>query len=251
MIISLGGSCDVADQLKRRNINCDRPNFFFDYLWNEVDGLRSVSRIIKDGFKAIGDPANHTRTREHPISIYKNRPFSVCMEYPNIVFMHHNTTDRATMDSIKRKISRTKEAFESTEPKTFIYYRHYHWDFNLVDDLSVILEESREFCKVFREVYGGGGESGEDRQGRQDRQDRQDQGSHFNLVSLVVYRHDTDPDVIQREMQELDRMLCESCGGEPIRFDYVFRKDEKIAESVKKHEQSWDMVIDKVLEEKK
>lgn len=230
MIISLGGSCDVADQLKRRNINCDRPNFLFDYLWNEVDGLRSVSRIIKDGFKAIGDPANHTRTREHPISIYKNRPFSVCMEYPNIVFMHHNTTDRATMDSIKRKISRTKEAFESTEEKTFIYYRHYHWDFNLVDDLSVILEESREFCKVFRDVYGGG---------------------NFNLVSLVVYRHDTDPDVIHREMQELDRMLCESCGGEPIRFGYVFRKDEKIAESVKKHEQSWDMVIDKVLEEKK
>lgn len=230
MIISLGGSCDVADQLKRRNINCDRPNFLFDYLWNEVDGLRSVSRIIKDGFKAIGDPANHTRTREHPISIYKNHPFSVCMEYPNIVFMHHNTTDRATMDSIKRKISRTKEAFESTEEKTFIYYRHYHWDFNLVDDLSVILEESREFCKVFRDVYG--------------------ESSHFNLVSLMVYRHDTDPNVIQREMQELDE-LNNMLRDEPIRFGYVFRKDEKIAESVKKHEESWDMVIDKVLEEKK
>lgn len=240
-IISLGGSCDVADQLKRHQIHKDRPTLFFDYLWNEVDGLKGVSRIIKNGFEAMENPANHTRTVEHPISIYKNRPFSICMEYPNIVFMHHNTIEKATMDSIKRKISRTKEAFESTDPKTFIYYRHYHWDFNLVDDLSIILEESRDFCKVYREVYGisGCGDKGVR------------SSVDFKLVSLVVYRHDTDPNVIQREMQELDRLFCESCGGEPIRFGYVFRKDEKITESVKKHEESWDKVINMVLEQKK
>lgn len=224
-IISLGGSCDVADQLKRHQIHKDRPNLFFDYLWNEIDGLKGVTKIIRDGFRSMGDPTKHIHTRDHPISIYK-QPFSICKDYPNIVFMHHNTTKQEVIESIQRKIKRTKELFENNEPKTFIYYRHYHWDFNPMDDINVILEESIEFYNTFKSLY---------------------EESDIKLISLIVYKYNTDKEIINREIKELRELECKIGNGN-IKFGYVFRKEDNNKNIITKHEESWDEIINMALQ---
>lgn len=73
--------------------------------------------------------SKHIFTRNHPISIYK-LPFSICKDYPNIVFMCHNTNRPEVIESIQRKIKRTKELFENNEPKTF----------NILETLSLGLQ---------------------------------------------------------------------------------------------------------------
>lgn len=35
LVISLGSSCDIANQLKRIGIN--NIHYFFDFIWNEYD----------------------------------------------------------------------------------------------------------------------------------------------------------------------------------------------------------------------
>ena len=47
-IISLGSSCDIANNLKRIGIN--NPSLFFDFVWNEYDGLKNVTNIIINNF---------------------------------------------------------------------------------------------------------------------------------------------------------------------------------------------------------
>ena len=37
-VISLGSSCDTANTLKR--IGIQSINFYFDFIWNEYDGLK-------------------------------------------------------------------------------------------------------------------------------------------------------------------------------------------------------------------
>ena len=99
-IISLGSSCDTANNLKRIGVN--NVNFFFDFVWNEFDGLKTVCEIIENNFSYLEDINNYGKTTTHPILNWAE--FNINNYYPNFVFMHHDTTKQEIIDSLKRKI---------------------------------------------------------------------------------------------------------------------------------------------------
>ena len=53
LVISLGSSCDAANQLKR--VDAIESHRFFDFIWNEYDGLKTVTEIIKNDFAEFYD----------------------------------------------------------------------------------------------------------------------------------------------------------------------------------------------------
>lgn len=99
LVISLGSSCDTANQLKRIGIN--HIHYFFDFIWNEYDGLTTVNEIIKSDFSYFSDINNYTKTTNHPILHWKS--FNINKYYPNFVFMHHDTTKPQVIESLKEK----------------------------------------------------------------------------------------------------------------------------------------------------
>ena len=65
ILISLGSSCDTKNNLKR--IGIDAATLFFDYVWNELNGLKDVTKIIRNNFNYFEDISNYTKTVNHPI----------------------------------------------------------------------------------------------------------------------------------------------------------------------------------------
>ena len=53
LVISLGSSCDAGNQLKR--ISVIESHHFFDFIWNEYDGLKTVTKIITSNFSEFYD----------------------------------------------------------------------------------------------------------------------------------------------------------------------------------------------------
>jgi hypothetical protein len=63
--ISLGSSCDSAKQLK--GCGFQAINYYFDFIWNEYDGLKNATNIIKSDFKNLDKLENYTKTdKEQP-----------------------------------------------------------------------------------------------------------------------------------------------------------------------------------------
>lgn len=213
-VLSLGSSCDVENQLKRIGIN--NIHHFFDYIWNEYDGLKTVNKIIESDFDHFNRIENYTKTTAHPI--LNDIVLNINQYYPNFVFMHHDTSKPQIIESINRKVERTRRILSSPTKKTFIYYRHYHWSFNLCSDLDILINESFEFCEMYKNKYG----------------------KNFCLLSLIVYDIEIDIDKINSELSRL--RMNES---ENLKFDFVYRRkgeDEKINRiSIK----SWDNVFEK------
>lgn len=209
IIISLGSSCDAANQLKRLNIN--KIHYFFDFVWNELDGLSTVNKIIKTDFRGFGKIKYYTKTSNHPILKVKKKEFHINKNYPNFVFFHHDTSKIETIKSFNRKINRTREVLKSPKKKFFIYYRHYHWDLNLCTNLNILINESKNFCELYKKLYN----------------------DNFCLLSFIVYGKD--------EIKEEIDLLKEN-ENEHLKFDFLYRRDNP------KFEKRWDEVINSIFD---
>ena len=194
-VISLGSSCDSATELKRAGVN--NIHYFFDFSWNELDGLKTVKDIVENDFDKFFDIHNYTKIPEHPILGNNKKMWNVNKFYPNFVFMHHNTSKPKIIESLVRKIERTKDVFESKNKKIFIYYRHYHWDFNPCSDFNIIKDESKKFCEMYKNKYD----------------------DNFMLLSLVVYDKDYDKEIIDKEVLELQNDNTDN-----VKYDFVYRR---------------------------
>ena len=211
LVISLGSSCDAANQLKRININ--NTHYFFDFIWNEYDGLKTVNEIIKGNFSHFNNIKNYTKTTTHPILNWA--PFNINKYYPNFVFMHHDTTKQEIIESLNRKIERTKNVLNSKRKKVFIYYRHYDDPRNPINDLNIIINESLEFCEMYKNKYN----------------------NNFYLLSLIVYHPKIDKDKINTHLLKL-----RNNENENLKFDFVYRKNDKDNEFFVK---SWNNLFKK------
>ena len=187
-IISLGSSCDTTSNLKRIGINV--PTLFFDYIWNEYDGLRNVIQIIQDKFIYFNDIMNYEKTTTHPVLTWDS--FNINKYYPTFVFMHHDTEKQHIIDSLNRKIDRTMNALSSNEMKVFIYYRH-------CDTCVDIIKESIDFCEMYRSLYN----------------------DNFYLLSLITYDTTTNINIINRDLETL-RMN----NNKYLQFDFVYRRND-------------------------
>lgn len=218
LVISLGGSCDAANQLKRIGVN--NIHYFFDFIWNEYDGLKAVTRIIKNDFEHFDKVENYTTTTTHPILKGTRRgPQNINKHYPNIVFMHHDATKPQIIESLNRKIERTQNILSNPAKKVFIYYRHYHWSFNLCSDLDVLINESLEFCEMYKNIYNT---------------------KNFYLLSLIVYDPKFDTDKINTELSHLRKNENEN-----LKFDFLYRRNNKNKKLNQFFIQSWDNVFEK------
>ena len=211
-IISLGSSCDGANQLKRIGIN--NIHYFFDFIWNEYDGLKTVTKIIDTDFKYFDDIKNYTKTTNHPV--LKPKSFNINKYYPNFVFMHHNTKEISVIESFNRKILRTKDILKSNNKKVFIYYRHYHWNFNLCNDLNVLINESLEFCEMYKKKYN----------------------DNFQLISLIVYNPNINIKKINKELS-----ILKDNENENLKFDFLFRRNDKNKKLNIFFRKSWDRIF--------
>jgi hypothetical protein len=213
--ISLGSSCDTANNLKRIGFN--HPNTFFDYVWNELNGLKDVTSIIMNDFKNFNDINNYTITNSHPVLNWDS--FKINKFYPMFVFMHHDTTSQHVIDSLVRKILRTQRLLESNEMKVFIYYRHYNWkQYRSCSDVNIIVNESSEFCNLYASKYN----------------------KNFRLISLLTYEYDEDISTIEKDIAYAGNFETEK-----LKFDYVYRRSDNNAKLNNFHINSWNRIFTK------
>ena len=215
LVISLGSSCDAGNQLKRICINDN--HYFFDFIWNEYDGLKTVNKIIRSDFSYFNNIENYTKTTTHPILNWA--PFNINKYYPNFVFMHHDTTKPEIIESLNRKIERTQNILSNPAKKIFIYYRHYHWSFNLCSDLNILINESLEFCEIYKNKYNN---------------------KNFYLLALIVYDPKIDTDKINTELSHL-----RNNENENLKFDFLYRRNDKDKNLNQLFIKSWDNVFEK------
>lgn len=186
MYLSFGGSCEVIEQLNKNG-----PTHFFDYLWNQYDGLKSVSNIIQNNFKYMDDIKNYTVSTTHPVLNATNvkEVVNVNVYYPNVVFLHYDTSCPRVIESLNRKIKRTQEFLSDTRYKVFIYDRTYQDDGGTKRDL---IDETIEFCNVYTRMYN----------------------TNFCILALARVPEDTcitDEDVSRLQVHNTEHM----------KFDYV------------------------------
>ena len=215
LVISLGSSCDAGNELKRIGVN--HIHYFFDFIWNEYDGLKTVNEIIRSDFSHFNNIKNYTKTTTHPILNWA--PFNINKYYPNFVFMHHDTTKPEIIESLNRKIERTQNILSNPAKKIFIYYRHYHWSLNLCSDLDVLINESLEFCEMYKNKYNT---------------------KNFYLLSLIVYDPKIDTGKINTELCNL-----RNNENENLKFDFLYRRNDNDKELNKPFIKSWDNVFKK------
>lgn len=103
--------------------------------------------------------------------------------------------------------------------KIFIYYRHYHWSFNLCSDLDVLINESLEFCEMYKNKYNT---------------------KNFYLLSLIVYDPKIDTDKINTELSHL-----RNNENENLKFDFLYRRNDKNNKLNQYFIKSWDNVFEK------
>jgi hypothetical protein len=212
--ISLGSSCDTKSNLER--IGLHTPTLFFDYIWNELNGLKDVTKMIVSDFNHLHDITNYTKTSTHPILNWNS--FNINIYYPMFVFLHHDTTRQDTIDSLNRKIERTQYELSNDEMKVFIYYRHHKCNYNTSSDINDIVDESIEFCKMYMNKYN----------------------NNFYLLSLTTYDPHTDITIIENDMATL-----RSFENDHLRFDFIYRRDDQNQELNKLSVISWDNIFNK------
>jgi len=213
-VISLGSSCDTANNLKRIGVN--NINFFFDVIWNEYDGLKTGYEIIENNFSYLEDVTNYAKTTTHPVLNWGE--FNINKYYPNFVFMHHDTAKHEIIDSLKRKINRTREVLSSCEKKIFIYYRHFYSNLTQCSDLQIIIKESLEFCNMYKNKYN----------------------NNFNLISLVTYDVNTNENIIGKDL-----LTLKDYENENVKFDFVYRRNDENEDLNKQSIESWDNLFRK------
>ena len=107
-----------------------------------------------------------------PVEITKNKQQTIILKWiifnvlQNSKLSLKKKITKEIIDSLNRKIERTKNILLRNEMKVFIYYRHYYFDICFCSELQVIIEESLEFCNMYKNKYN----------------------ENFILVSLITYK---------------------------------------------------------------
>jgi hypothetical protein len=167
-------------------------------------------------FENFNNINNYEKTTNHPILNWDS--FNINKYYPMFVFFHHDTTKQTVIDSLNRKIERTLNILSTSEMKIFIYYRHYNWDFNMCSDLNVIINESMDFCKIYKDKYN----------------------DNFYLLSLITYDSQTDIKIIHQDI-----LLLKKNENKYLKFDFVYRRNDENEELNKIAINSWDNIFHK------
>jgi len=212
-IISLGSSCDGANQLKRRGKQS--KTLFFDFLWNEQGGLNTVTSILDNNFKHFNTIESYTKTNTHPYlaGFHKIKSsFNINIYYPELVFMHHDTTKPEIIDSLQRKIDRTRELLQSCKNPVFIYYRHICYDENIG---PIIKEETEQFCASFSSTYN----------------------PNFKIISCIMVEQEYDT-------TKLDTIMKTLISHDNIIYDYVYVRDDNNRVRNEVANKRWDYIID-------
>ena len=212
-IISLGGSCDGANQLKRRGKQS--KTLFFDFVWNEQGGLNTVTSILEKDFQHFNTIESYTKTNTHPYlaGFHKIKSsFNINIYYPELVFMHHDTTKPEIIDSLQRKIDRTRELLQTCKNPVFIYYRHICYDENVG---PIIKEETEQFCASFSSIYN----------------------SNFKIISCIMIEQDYDT-------TKLDTIMKTLISHDNIIYDYVYVRDDNNRVRNEVANKRWDYIID-------
>jgi len=191
-VISLGSSCDAAFEIKRRGLQSF--NYYFDFIWNEFDGLKNVTNIIKSDFKNLDSLENYTKT-DKTQPFLNSGYFNINKFYPSFVFMHYDSINQGVIDSLNRKIARTKLILESNNQKIFIYYRR----IDLKTDPKCIIDETIEFCEMYSNKYN----------------------SNFVILSLIMLDRGCDKDELDMYTINLQKHNTKN-----IKFDFVFKVSE-------------------------
>jgi hypothetical protein len=212
-IISLGSSCDGANQLKRRGKN--NKTLFFDFLWNQQGGLNTVSTILKNNFELFDDINMYTKTNTNTYlsGFYKiTNFFNINKHYPELVFMHHDTTKLEIIDSLQRKIVRTNELFKTCKNPVFIYYRHICYDENIG---PIIKEETEQFCATFSSKYN----------------------PNFKIISCIMVDQEYDTTKLETIMKTL-------ISHDNIIYEYLYARDDNNRVRNEVANKRWDYIID-------
>lgn len=207
--LSLGSSCDAASQLKSRG--WIQEHNFFDFLWNELDGLFTVCKVLQADFVHLTDSDMYERTNTHE---YLNWDyFYVHKLYPKIGFMHHDPTRPGTMESFQRKIDRTRQLLHSEEDKVLIYYRHLCFAIIDKDIVKTLVQETEQFIDLMIARFH----------------------PNFKVISLVMIDDvDYDKDTIKTLIDTL-----QAYNNKHVTYDYVYSCDDNAR---------WKEILDNTIE---
>jgi hypothetical protein len=109
--------------------------------------------------------------------------------------MHHDTTKQEIIDSLNRKINRTKLFLQSKKQKIFVYYRH----ITLETDSKVLIDETVDFCKMYRKKYN----------------------NKFMILSLIMIDAKSDKEKLHTYMLKLQKHNTKY-----IKFNFVFKRND-------------------------
>ena len=211
--LSLGSSCDAASQLKSRG--WIQEHNFFDFIWNELDGLFTVCKVLQMDFADLTESDMYERTNTHE---YLNWDyFYVHKLYPKIGFMHHDPTRPGTMDSFQRKIDRTRQLLHSEEDKVLIYYRHLHFAIIEKDIVQTLVQETEQFIDLMIARFH----------------------PNFRILSLVMVNQDVDKDSIQKLVEDL---RCHN--NKHVTYDYVYSRDDENTTRNEVANTRWKEILD-------
>lgn len=210
-IISLGSSCNTATILKHLGVN--KIHYFFDFIWNEFGGLRTVKDIVENDFKYFDNISNYTKSKIR-LNSRNKKLWNINKYYPSFVFFHQDTTKTKIIKSINRKIQRTRDLFTDGSKKYFIYYRPpieclHQGEHSFAErgdraaTVKILKRESLAFVDMYKKKYD----------------------DNFCLISMIKYRKDMyGENEIHQNLQYL-----RSSENENLKFDYVFEKTSRRA----------------------
>lgn len=218
-IISLGSSCDGANILKY--LNYQTKNRFFDFLWNEKKGLQGICEIIENDFLHF-DKIENYEIQKNTIIAWEGTEISnkqINKYYEDVLFYHNKTKiNNNDIESFKRKIERTQNIINSNEYKYFIYYRH----FNLNDNINILVEETNNFCNLYRKKYN----------------------KEFLLISCIMVENNIDINILDNVINKLSNIRDINCV-----YDYVYKTDDYDIEKTTISRNRWKIVLEKYIKE--
>jgi len=217
-VLSLGSSCDAANQLKKHKKQ--NENNFFDFLWNELDGLQIVQKVIEDDFQHFLKLENYIKTDHIILTPLLKSTFNINLFYPNLAFMHNDIINETAIDSFSRKIKRTREILQSKEKKVFLYYRHYHHTITNIHDINILIKETQNFANMYKEKFN----------------------NNFVIVSLIIVAPMFRKDELEKYL-----IILKEFSNEHIQFDYAYRRNDSNVELNDIANKRWTEILDKYL----
>jgi hypothetical protein len=152
----IGETCLLKYQLTRVGIKKDPTDIFDDMMVN-LDGVRN---IIQHNFEDMLSPENiknvnylyypdHGICHNKPINIKYTTNDNDLYSWDVCSFFHFDVQTQESFNSLIRKLKRTKQKFESSEPLTLYYYYRKHKK----QDIARLKKKIESFLDFVRRKY--------------------------------------------------------------------------------------------------